>query len=164
MDQKLYWKEKFLNYKDLVKEGKLKEEPKIRFDHIERLIRRSKKDLVTAKKLIDIDEGVALTIIYDAMFHSASALIRSQGYRPGYKSQHMGVIEAVKRTLGAEFELLIIKFNKLRINRNKFEYQAVFSMPKTQLLKALMDAKKFVSVIEKYVQEKNPQISFKFGD
>lgn len=92
------------------------------------------------------------------MFHAANALLRSQGYRPGNKYQHIGVIEAVSRTIGKEFKSLILKYNKLRIQRNKFEYQADYSSSKTQLLKDMDSAEEFVSVIERYLQKKNPQL------
>ncbi len=112
----------------------------------------------TAKNLINFDEGATLTFIYNAMFHAANAIIRSQGYRPGNKFQHIGVIEAVNRTIGNEFKSLILKYDKLRIQRNKFEYQADCYSSKTQLLKDIDNAEEFVSVIEKYLQKNNPQL------
>jgi len=130
-----------MNYDDLVREGKLKREPKIGLDQVERLLKRSRKDLVTAQKLLNEDTGLAIAAIYDAMFHAANALIKMQGYRPGDKKQHIGVIEAVRRTLGNSAKNLIIKFDDLRIARNRFEYQAIFNMSRTQLEKALDDAK-----------------------
>jgi len=105
------------------------------------------------------DEGAALTLIYNAMFHAANALIRSQGYRPGNKFQHIGIIEAVKRTLGDDFEAIIFKFDKLRIKRNKFEYQAIYNISKTQLVSDIKDADAFIQVIEKYLKDRNPQLS-----
>jgi uncharacterized protein (UPF0332 family) len=140
----------------------LKKEPKIGIDQIVRLLKRSRKDLVTAKKLLDEDLGLAISAIYDAMFHAANALIRMQGYRPGDKSQHVGVVEAVRRTLGNAAKNLIIKFDDLRIARNRFEYQAIFDMSKAQLEKALEDAENLVKVITLYIQEKHPQKEFKF--
>jgi len=148
-----------LNYKDLVAEGKLKKEKAIGIDQIHRFIRRAKKDLETAKIIMANDEGAALTLIYNAMFHAANALIRSQGYRPGNKFQHIGIIEAVKRTLGDDFEAIIFKFDKLRIKRNKFEYQAIYNISKTQLVSDIKDADAFIQVIEKYLKDRNPQLS-----
>jgi len=108
--------------------------------------------------LISLDEGAALTFIYNAMFHAANALIRSQGYRPGNRFQHVGIIEAVSRIIGNDFKNLIIKYNKLRIQRNRFEYQTDYSSSKTQLLKNMDDAEEFVSVIEKYLKKNNPKL------
>ena len=142
----------------MLAEGKLKKVSQIGLDQVKKYIKRSKKDLETAKNLISSDEGATLTFVYNAMFHAANALIRSQGYRPGNKYQHIGVIEAVSRTIGKEFKSLILKYNKLRIQRNKFEYQADYSSSKTQLLKDIGSAEEFVLVIERYLQENNPQL------
>jgi uncharacterized protein (UPF0332 family) len=148
-----------LNYKDLVAEGKLKKEKAIGIDQIQRFIRRAKKDLETARIIVKNDEGAALTLIYNAMFHAANALIRYQGYRPGNKLQHIGIIEAVRRTLGEDFKAMIFKFDKLRVKRNKFEYQAIYNISKTQLMNDIKDAGTFIQVIEKYLKDKNPQLS-----
>jgi len=151
-----------MNYSDLVSEGKLKKEPNIGFDQIERLFKRSKKDLLTARQLISDDGGLAAAAIYDAMFHAANALIRMHGYRPGTKMQHLGVIEAVRRTLGDDVRQLVIKFDSLRVARNRFEYQALFNMSEAQLNKALEDAEKLVKTIGRYIQDQNPQKHFTF--
>jgi len=148
-----------LNYKDLVAEEKLKKEKAIGIDQIHRFIKRAKKDLETAEIVVINDEGAALTLVYDAMFHAANALIRYQGYRPGNKLQHIGIIEAVRRTLGEEFEAMIFKFDKLRIKRNKFEYQAIYNISKTQLINDIKDASTFIKIIEKYLKDRNPQLS-----
>ena len=146
-----------MNYEDLVFEGKLKEESGIGFDQIERLMSRARADLDTAKKLIKEDNAVALSIVYKAMFHAGNALVRVQGFRPGAKKQHIGIIEAVRRTLGDDAKTLIIKFDILRKTRNKFEYQAIFDMSESQIEKGLDDAKELVFKIGRYIQEKNPQ-------
>jgi uncharacterized protein (UPF0332 family) len=105
------------------------------------------------------DEGAALALIYDSMFHAANALIRYQGFRPGFKLQHLGIMEAVRRTLGEGFEDLMSKYNKLRVKRNNFEYQAIYNISITQLTEDIKDAKKFIKIIEKYLKDKNPQLS-----
>ncbi len=105
------------------------------------------------------DEGAALVLVYDSMFHAANALIRYQGFRPGFKLQYLGIMEAVKRTLGDDSEDLISKYNKLRIKRNNFEYQAIYNISKTQLMNDIKDAKEFIKIIEKYLKDKNPQLS-----
>ncbi len=151
-----------MNYKDLVNQGKLKREPQAGLDQVERLLKRARRDLITAQKLLNEDLGLSIAAIYDAMFHAANALIRIQGYRPGDKRQHMGVIEAIRRTLGDPAKNLIIKFNDMRIARNRFEYQAIFNMSKDQLEKALEDAENLIKIIGAYIREKHPQEHFEF--
>ncbi len=92
------------------------------------------------------------------MFHAGNALVRSQEYRPGTIKQHIGIIEAVSRTLGSEVKELVLKFDDLRKQRNRFEYQAVFEVTETLLNNRIKDAEKLIEIVEKYIQEQNPQL------
>ncbi len=51
------------------------------------------------------------------------------------------------------------KYNKLRVKRNNFEYQAIYNISITKLVDDIKDAKKFIKIIEKYLKDKNPQFS-----
>ena len=150
------------SYSDLINEGKLKKEPQAGLDQVERLLKRSGKDLKTAEKLLNEDPELAVAAIYDAMFHAANALIRMQGYRPGSRMQHIGVIEALRRTLGDSAKNLMIKFNDMRIARNRFEYQAIFTMSQAQLEQAHKNAADIIKTIRLYIEKHNPQKHFEF--
>jgi uncharacterized protein (UPF0332 family) len=148
------------DFSDLIKQGSLKEEKKIGKDQIMKLLNRAKKDLQTAKTLLDDDEAVSMTMVYDAMFHSANALIRLYNLRPGKVRQHIGLIEATGRILGKEVKDYIFRFDKLRIKRNQFEYQAIFDFSRIQIENNLIEAEKFVDIIEKFITAKINQQSF----
>ena len=149
-------------YDDLVKKESLKKEANIDYAQVERLIVRSKKDLQVAKKNLDIDEATALDLVYKSMFHASNALIRSQGYRPGKIKQHMGVVEAVERSLGAKIKPTILRFDRLRIKRNEFEYQGLYRSSKTEIKNSFQDAEKLIKSIEEYIEHHNPQRKFRF--
>lgn len=151
-----------MNYDDLIKMENLKETPGRDFKLIERLINRAEKDLQVAKKNLDDDEPTALDLVYKSMFHASNALIRSQGFRPGRIRQHIGVIEAVERTLGVEAKPIVHKFDQLRKKRNEFEYQGLYRGTKTEIINGFSEAKKLIKKIKKYIEEKNPQKKFKF--
>lgn len=146
-----------MSYDDLVKKESLKKEPKVDFKLVSRLLKRAKKDLIMAKRNLDADEPTALDLVYKSMFHAANALIRSQGFRPGKIKQHIGVIGAVKRTLGVKAKPIIFKFDRLRQKRNEFEYQGLYRGTRTEIKNSFADAKKLIEEIEKYIQAKNPQ-------
>lgn len=151
-----------MDYDDLLKKGSLKQQPNINFTQIERLIKRAKKDLAVAKKILDTDEPTALDLVYKSMFHAANALISSQGFRPGRVSQHIGVIETVKRTLGVEIEPIVAKFDRLRKKRNELEYEGLYRGTKTEITNGIHDAEVLIGRIEEYIEEKNPQKMFQF--
>ncbi|MHB9128240.1 MAG: hypothetical protein ACYC3T_08590 [Candidatus Humimicrobiaceae bacterium] len=52
----------------------------------------------------------------------------------------------------------MLKFDDLRKQRNRLEYQAVFEITETLLKNRIKDAEKLLEIIEKYIQEKNPQL------
>lgn len=146
-----------MDFKDLIAKRGLIREKQIGFDQVKRYLQRARKDLSTAEKVLKIDTPVALDLIYKAMFHSANGLIRLYGLRPGRIAQHKAVVQATGRILDKEAEILIMKFNKLRQKRNYFEYGAGFKSSKEEVENAVGFAKKFLFLIEKHVQEKNPQ-------
>jgi len=148
------------DFSDLISQGSLKEETKIGQDQVVKLINRAKKDLETARSLLESDEAVAMTMVYNAMFHSANALIRFYGFRPGKVRQHTGLIEATSRILGEETKDYILRFDKLRKKRNLLEYQAIFDFSKIQVENNLAEAEKFVSIIEKFITNRTEQQSF----
>ncbi|MEJ2745413.1 MAG: hypothetical protein P8123_06985 [bacterium] len=121
------------NYDDLVRQGMLKALPGIALDQAEQLVKRAKKDLRTAEKVLPDDEAVTMDLLYKALFHASNALLRLQGYRPGAVRQHEAVVEAMRRTFKKDVEHLIFAFDRLRKWRNQFGYQAVFAMSEQDL-------------------------------
>lgn len=150
------------DYDDLIKKESLKKEARIDYAQVERLITRSKKDLSVAKKNLNIDEATALDLVYKSMFHASNALILSQGFRPGKVKQHIGVVETVKRSLGVEIKPAILKFDRLRIKRNEFEYQGLYRSSRTEIKNSFQDAEKLIECIKEYIEKNNPQRKFKF--
>ena len=151
---------KKIDVQNLIREGQIQEESGIGWDQIERLIKRAFEDLKSAERNMPFDEPGAMDFIYKAMFHSANALIRSYGFRPGATRQHQGVIAAVERILGPESKTLILKFDKLRKRRNQFEYQGIFEMGREELKDSVTQAKQLVAAIRKSLEQSNPQKQF----
>lgn len=99
-----------------------------------------------------------MDLIYKSIFHSANALLRLQGFRPGDRRQHAGVLEAVRRTLGKKAESLLNQYDRLRRVRNKFEYQALFSLSSAELRTTLRQSKELVNLIMDKMQKDHPQL------
>ncbi|MDD5217691.1 MAG: HEPN domain-containing protein [Candidatus Omnitrophica bacterium] len=151
---------KKIDLQDLIRDGQLQTEPGIGWDQVERLIKRSFEDLKSAERNLPFDEPGAMDFSYKAMFHSANALIRAYGFRPGAVRQHQGVILAVERILGDEFKMLILKFDRLRKRRNQFEYQGLFEMGGEELRDSFQQANRFVTTIRDHLIKSNPQRLF----
>ena len=82
----------------------------------------------------------------------------SFGYRPIDGRQHKTVVEYSATTLGKEFVLLTLHFDKMRKFRNRFTYDEpgiLVSREQTRL--SLSQADKFVKEIAAFIQKENPQ-------
>ena len=146
------------NYDDLVHSGQLKRVSGRGSGQAARLLERATRDMLTAELLIPIDEAAAMDLIYKGIFHTANALLRLQGYRPGGRRQHVGVAKAIARTLGKKSDPLIFFYDRLRRKRNKFEYQAVFTMSSLELANALKQAENLISEIQSNIYEFYPDL------
>jgi uncharacterized protein (UPF0332 family) len=144
-------------FTDLIRSGGLIREKAIGWDQVEKYLKRAKKDLISARLILAKDAPVAMDLVYKSMFHSANALIRSLGLRPGRISQHKAVIAACERILGREGKIFILRFNKLRQKRNYFEYGAGFLSSKEEIKNSLIEAEKFIHLIEVFLKNTNPQ-------
>jgi uncharacterized protein (UPF0332 family) len=147
-------------FNDLIRKGGLMKEGKIGKDQAKRFLSRARKDLKTARKILSSDEAVALDLVYKSMFHAANALIRSFGLRPGRTGQHKAVIQACEKILDKPANVYILRFDKLRQKRNYFEYGAGFLSSRTEIKNSLIEAEKFIEIIEKHLSRVNPQLGF----
>ena len=120
-------------------------------------ITRARKDLITAKANIEIDEEWAYTISYHAMLRAGRALIFSLDYRPKGKNQHKTVVDFCAEILGEDFKNLTERFNRMRIKRHDFIYEPERPISKTEVTKSLESAEKFVKEIMDRIQKANPQ-------
>ncbi len=81
---------------------------------------RARRDILTAKANLDIDEEWTYAIAYHAMLRAGRALMFASGYRPKGKDQHKTVVEFSAEILGGEFKHLVNRFNRMRIKRHDF--------------------------------------------
>lgn len=118
---------------------------------------RARKDLVTSKANLSIDEEWAYTIAYHAMLRAGRALMFASGYRPKGKDQHRTVVEFCASILGHEFQQLVTSFNRMRVKRHDFIYQPERPIPKTEAAKSIESAERFVAEIIRRIGKKPPQ-------
>ena len=120
-------------------------------------LNRARKDLITAKANLDIDEEWTYTIAYHAMLRAGRALIFASGYRPKGKDQHKTVVEFSAEILGGEFKHLVNRFNRMRIKRHDFIYDTEKPIPRTEAIHSLESAEQFVLEIASRIERTTPQ-------
>ncbi len=62
--------------------GGLIQEQKSSIDAVEKLLKRSTKDLLASKANLKIDEAIAYTVAYLAMLRAGRAFMLLRGFRP----------------------------------------------------------------------------------
>jgi uncharacterized protein (UPF0332 family) len=132
------------------------------FSAVEKLINRSAKELIAAKANLVIDEGIAYTVAYLAMLHAGRAVMLLKGFRPDDGYQHKTVVEFMSHVLGAEYENIVERFDRMRRKRNIFTYEVDIAISKTEADGAFETAVKFVDLIKETVKRESPQAHFKF--
>ena len=148
-------------FESYLKKGLLKHQ-KANFRQIEKQVARAKKDLETARDVLQKDPEWGATIAYHAMLRAGRAYVFSKGYLPADGAQHKTVVELTGKLLGKEYSLLVEKFEKMRRRRNIFFYESDPFGTMTQAENAVKAASELVHVIEKTIQKENPQLHFGF--
>ncbi len=152
--------DKFL--KEYLGKGLLKRQ-KVGFDQINNLIIRAKKDLESARLMLERDPPLAYNCAYSAMLHSARAFVFVRGFRPTTNFQHKTVVEFTRYFLGEDYMILTEKFNRMRKNRNLFMYEPwKINISETDASNALKSADNFIEAIKEIIKKENPQAELKF--
>ena len=131
---------------------------KVDFSHIEALLLRAQKDLVSAKANLKIDEEVTYNYAYLAMLRCGRSLVFMKGLRSVDGQQHKTIIELSGKILGEKFKNIIKKFDRMRRKRNQFTYDPLMPVSVIEAENALKTAEEFVKKVLKIVQDVNPQL------
>jgi len=122
-------------------------------------LKRAEKDVGTAHENLGIDIEWAFTIAYHAILRAGRALMLAKGYRSKGRDQHRTVVTFVDIVLGAEFKNLVSGFDRMRRRRHDFIYDVGRPISKFEVEKSIANSRILVEVIEKVIEDMNPQIS-----
>jgi len=149
-----------MEFEDLEEKGLLVK-ANANFKQIRNFLARSKKDLGTARKNMNIDDEWAYAIAYNAMLRAARALLMALGYRPKGKDQHKTLVLIAERALGNRYRELTRDFDRMRRKRHEFIYEPNQPIPKHESEAALASAESFIEEIAGYIEGINPQKTIK---
>lgn len=140
---------------------KLIKKENIGFGQIEKTLKRARKDLDTARLILDKDEALAYTAAYDAMLRAGRAYMFIKGLRPTAKYQHRTVVDFVTFSFSSKYRSLMQLFDVMRKKRNKFLYEAM-DISKHEAKNAIVHAEELLSLIIQAIKKENPQKEFNF--
>lgn len=136
---------------------------RINYKQIYNHLLRSKKDLLTSRANLDIDEEWAYAIACHAILRAGRALMMSFGYKPKGKDQHKIIVQFTRVILGDRFNELVRKFDRMRRKRHDFIYEPDKPIPRQEAENALSNSERLIQRIWSLVEEKDPQKRLKSG-
>lgn len=118
---------------------------------VEDALNLAKRDITTAKSILEENSDWSFSIAYNAMLQSIRALMFSKGYRPTGASQHITVVRFAELFLDEE---IVIIFDRMRRKRHSTIYDTVGAISKREAENAVDTAEKLVQKIEDMIEGK----------
>lgn len=135
-----------MNYSELIKDNRIKE-GKFSKKQIQDCLNLAKRDIKTARKILNDDPDWAYNIAYNAMLQAARALMFSKGYRATGEWQHATTIQFAQITLGDEFESTLEFMDRMRRKRHRTVYDIAGLISTKEATEAIETAESFVNEI-----------------
>lgn len=131
----------------LMQGGYIKKLP-ISKSKVEDVLSLAKRDITTAKSILDENSDWSFSIAYNAMLQSIRALMFSKGYRPTGANQHITVVRFAELFLDDE---IVIIFDRMRRKRHSTVYDTAGTISKREAENAVDTAEKLVQDIEEMI-------------
>jgi len=148
-----------MTYRKFIQDNLIKKQ-KPDFNQISQQIRRSLRDLDTAKANLRIDLTWSYTISYHAMIRAGRALMFSKGYLPTMKNSHKTIVEFTRMILGDKYKDITSSFNRMRRRRHDFIYDSKNHITNKEASSSIEAAEKLINEIKSLINKDNPQKEF----
>ena len=142
-----------MNFTDLEKDG-LITKISINKKRVKESIALAKRDLNTAKSLVNNNPDWTFSIAYNSMLQSARALMFSMGYRPLGKAQHISAIRFAELVLGSKAKEIIMILDRMRRKRHRVVYDTSGLISMQEAKTAISNADKFLMLVEKELKKR----------
>jgi uncharacterized protein (UPF0332 family) len=142
-----------VNFTDLEKDG-LITKISINKKRVKESIALAKRDLNTAKSLVNNNPDWTFSIAYNSMLQSARALMFSMGYRPLGKAQHISAIRFAELVLGSKAKEIIMILDRMRRKRHRVVYDTSGLISMQEAKTAISNADKFLMLVEKELKKR----------
>jgi hypothetical protein len=111
----------------LIADGELQHVPANR-EHADQLLAQARKDLASARLLLDANPKRAYESIYDEARMALTAVLENEGLRPTSRGGHIAPYAAVSAQLDPPMGAVLRPFDRMRRTRNRSEYPS-FTTP-----------------------------------
>jgi len=136
-----------MNLDNLERDGYIKRLP-VNMKKVQDALALAKRDITTAKTILDADLDWAFSIAYNAMLQTLRALMFSKGYRPSGSNQHISVVRFAEIFLNEE---IVVVFDRMRRKRHASIYDTAGSISNKEAEHAINTAEKLIKTVEKMI-------------
>jgi uncharacterized protein (UPF0332 family) len=137
-----------MNLDNLEREGYIKRLP-VSKRKAEDALNLAKRDIKTARSILEQDRDWSFSIDYNAMLQTIRALMFSKGYRPSGSNQHISVVRFAEALLDEE---TVIMFDRMRRKRHSTIYDTAGTISKTEAESAVDTAERLIQKIERIIK------------
>ena len=137
-----------MNLDNLEREGYIKRLPASK-RKVEDALNLAKRDIKTARSILEQDRDWSFSIAYNAMLQTIRALMFSKGYRPSGSNQHISVVRFAEVLLDEE---TVIMFDRMRRKRHSTIYDTAGTISKTEAESAVDTAERLIQKIERIIR------------
>jgi len=138
-----------MNIDNLEREGFIKKLP-VDKRKIEDALNLAKRDIKTAKSMLQQDKDWAFSIAYNAMLQTLRAFMFSKGYRPSGSNQHISVVRFAELFLEEE---TVITFDRMRRKRHTTIYDTAGTISERDAEHAVETAETLLNKIQVIIKE-----------
>jgi uncharacterized protein (UPF0332 family) len=140
------------DYSELLDQGRVKRGHFAR-RQAEDCLRIARRDLETAKIVIENSAEWAFNIAYNAMYQAGRSFMFHSGYRAVGHGHHATVVRFLEIGLGSEYEEILALLDRMRRKRNRATYDMVGTISKKEAEDAISAAREFVARMERLVRQ-----------
>jgi len=134
------------NYSELIKENRIKK-GKFSKKQVQDCLNFARRDIKTARKILQDDRDWAYNIAYNAMLQAARALMFFKGYRATGEWQHATTIRFARMSLGDEFGSTLEVMDRMRRKRHRTVYDMAGLISTKEATEVIETAESFVDAI-----------------
>lgn len=139
-----------MNLDNLEREGYIKKLP-VSKRKVEDALGLAKRDIKTARNILEQDRDWAFSIAYNAMLQTIRALMFSKGYRPSGSNQHISVVRFAEMFLEEES---VVLFDRMRRKRHSTIYDTAGIISRKEAGNAVDKAERLIQEIETMIKDK----------
>jgi uncharacterized protein (UPF0332 family) len=137
-------------YSELVDAGRVKR-GRFALRQVEDCLRIARRDLQTARTVIETSPEWAFNIAYNAMHQAGRAFMFHAGYRAVGEGHHATVVRFLEIAMGADYEDTLALLDRMRRKRNRATYDMVGTISHKEASEAIRTAVEFVAEIARRV-------------